>query len=266
MKSFSSHDSIHFDSSRTGNLATASQSVPYHSPYVIDAQRLTRVYRSPAGNTYALRGVTLRVKQGEFLAIMGSSGSGKSTLMSILGCLDTATSGSYYLEGEDIKTKTDDELASIRATRIGFVFQSFNLLPRVSVIRNVMLPLLYTACPVRERIPRARAALRAVSIDEKLFDHMSNELSGGQVQRVAIARALVNSPALILADEPTGNLDSETTDQVLSSFESLHRAGRTIVLITHESDVASRADRCVYIKDGCLYDSVAAMHNARKVV
>lgn len=227
---------------------------------VLEAKNLTRAYRSKAGITYALRGVSFTVKQGEFVAIMGPSGSGKSTLMNILGCLDRPNMGTYLFEGIDVKTYTDNELADIRATRIGFVFQAFNLLPRTTVLRNVMLPLSFTRCPKNEWEPRARAALQAVDLSEQLYSHRSNELSGGQMQRVAIARALVNNPAIILADEPTGNLDTATGEIVLKTLTRLNESGRTIVLITHEPNVARRADRILYIRDGLLrrvYDGVA---------
>jgi putative ABC transport system ATP-binding protein len=219
---------------------------------ILDAWSLTRSYRTKAGETQALRGVSFTIKRGEFVAIMGPSGSGKSTLMNILGCLDRPNTGTYLLEGTDVKTYTDNELADIRATRIGFVFQAFNLLPRTTVLRNVMLPLSFTRCPKHEWEPRARAALQAVDLSERLYNHRSNELSGGQMQRVAIARALVNNPALILADEPTGNLDTVTGEIVLKTLERLHSKGRTIVLITHESPIARRADRILYIRDGLL--------------
>jgi putative ABC transport system ATP-binding protein len=219
---------------------------------VLEVLNLVRVFRSKAGITQALRGVSLTVNQGEFVAIMGPSGSGKSTLLNILGCLDRPSRGTYLLEGTDVSTYADDELADIRATRIGFVFQSFNLLPRTTVLRNVMLPLSFTRCPKHEWESRARAALCAVDLDESLFFHKSNELSGGQMQRVAIARALINNPALILADEPTGNLDTVTGEIILRILSRLHASGRTIVLITHEPDVARRADRTLYIRDGLL--------------
>ncbi|KXB63701.1 MULTISPECIES: ABC transporter ATP-binding protein [Olsenella] len=219
---------------------------------VLDVRDIHRIYETEAGLTHALRGVSLQVRRGEFLCIMGPSGSGKSTLMNTLGCLDTPTSGTYLLEGTDVSTLDDDELAELRATRIGFVFQSFNLLPRSTVLRNVMLPLIYSDCPVREREERAIRALAAVSLPEQYFDHKSNELSGGQMQRVAIARALVNDPALILADEPTGNLDSATGDMVLGTFRRLREEGKTIVLITHDPEVSAWADRTVHIRDGRL--------------
>ncbi|MDR1083199.1 MAG: ABC transporter ATP-binding protein [Coriobacteriales bacterium] len=217
---------------------------------VLEALDLARAYRSKAGVTHALRGVSFAVKQGEFVAIMGPSGSGKSTLMNILGCLDRPNRGIYLLEGTDVKTYSDNELADIRATRIGFVFQAFNLLPHTTVLRNVMLPLSFTRCPKREWEARAWAALHAVGLDERLFAHKSNELSGGQMQRVAIARALVNNPALILADEPTGNLDTAAGEVILSTLSRLRDMGRTIVLITHEPSVVQRVDRVLYIRDG----------------
>ena len=219
---------------------------------VIDVRNVHRIYESAAGYMHALRGVTLQVARGELLCIMGPSGSGKSTLMNTLGCLDTPTSGTYRLEGLDVSTLTDDELAELRATRLGFVFQSFNLLPRATVLRNVVLPLTYTDTPKALRRERAEAALAAVGLPAAYFDHRSNELSGGQMQRVAIARALVNNPAVILADEPTGNLDSATGKMVLETFSRLRDEGKTIVLITHDPDVAAWADRTVHIRDGKL--------------
>ncbi|MCK6139275.1 ABC transporter ATP-binding protein [Slackia exigua] len=219
---------------------------------VLDVRNVHRVYEMKAGFTHALKGVSLTVSKSEFLCIMGPSGSGKSTLMNTLGCLDRPTSGSYFLEGLDVSKLDDDGLAEIRSTRLGFVFQSFNLLPRATVLRNVMLPLIYSDCPVSERTLRAVKALNAVSLPEEYFDHKSNELSGGQMQRVAIARALVNNPALVLADEPTGNLDSATGLMVLKTFRRLSDAGKTVVLITHDAEVCEWADRVVHIRDGKL--------------
>ena len=221
-------------------------------PNVIEAHKLHRIYETAAGLTHALRGVSLSVEKGEFLCIMGPSGSGKSTLMNILGCLDTPTTGSYKLEGLEIADLFDDDLAEIRATRLGFVFQSFNLLPRTTVLRNVMLPLIYSDIPVSERELRAWKALRSVGLPEDYYDHRSNELSGGQIQRVAITRALVNDPAVILADEPTGNLDSATGEMVLKTFRAMQDRGKTIVLITHDPEIAAWADRTVHIRDGRL--------------
>jgi putative ABC transport system ATP-binding protein len=234
---------------------------------VIEVRNLHRIYSTKAGDTYALRGVNLSIARGEFLAIMGPSGSGKSTLMNILGCLDKPTIGEYFFEGVDIASYSDDALADLRATRIGFVFQAFNLLPRATILRNVMLPLMYTLCPRNERAHRARTALSAVGLAESHCDHMSNELSGGQMQRVAIARALVNNPALILADEPTGNLDSATGELVLDLFARLHGMGSTIVLITHDPDVAAHADRTLYIRDGFMFQQLesAGVQASRRI-
>lgn len=219
---------------------------------VIEATNIHRIYETAAGYTHVLRGVSLTVMPGELLAIMGPSGSGKSTLMNTLGCLDTPDSGTYRLEGLDVAELTDEELAYLRCERIGFVFQSFNLLPRATVLRNVMLPLTYGPCPRREREKRAVAALAAAGLPPELYDRKSNELSGGQMQRVAIARALVNDPALILADEPTGNLDTATGELVLACFKRLRNAGKTVVLITHDAEVAAHADRAVHLRDGRL--------------
>ena len=220
---------------------------------VIDIRNIHRIYESSAGYTHALRGVTLTVERGEFLCIMGPSGSGKSTLMNILGCLDTPTTGTYLLEGLDVSRLKDDDLAEVRASRLGFVFQSFNLLPRATVLRNVTLPLTYSEVPAAERKVRAAKALAAVGLQADYFEHRSNELSGGQMQRVAIARALVNNPAVIFADEPTGNLDTATGELIMRVFCDLRNAGKTIVLITHDEEVAAWADRTVHIRDGLMY-------------
>jgi putative ABC transport system ATP-binding protein len=221
---------------------------------ILDVRDLVKIYRAAEDEPPALGGVSLSVERGEFLAIMGPSGSGKSTLMNILGCLDRPTYGTYVLDGVDVSTLDDDQLAEIRATRIGFVFQSFNLLSRSTVIRNVVLPMIYTKVPVRERDERAIAALRSVGLDEATWYHKSNELSGGQMQRVAIARALVNDPAIVLADEPTGNLDTKTGEIILDTFRRLKDQGRTIVLITHEDSVAHHADRVVNLRDGVIVE------------
>lgn len=220
---------------------------------VIDIRGIHRIFESDAGFAHVLHNITFSVQQGEFVAITGPSGSGKSTLMNILGCLDTPTSGTYLLEGLNVAELDDDELAEVRATRIGFVFQSFNLLPRMSVLDNVMLPLAYTQAPRFQREMMAVHTLQAVGLPVDHYDHRTNELSGGQMQRVAIARALVNDPAIILADEPTGNLDSHTGRMVLETFHRLKDTGKTIVLITHDSHVAAEADRIVSIRDGRLY-------------
>lgn len=221
---------------------------------MIELRDITKTYGSGDTAFQALSGVSFTIKDGEFVAIMGPSGSGKSTLMHILGCLDTPTSGTYVLDGIDVSTMTDDELADIRSERIGFVFQSFNLLPRTTVLRNTMLPLIYDSMiSVEEREMRTKQSLSAAGLEEKFEDHYSNQLSGGQIQRVAIARALVNDPSMILADEPTGNLDTKTGEIVLSTFQKLNRDhGRTIILITHEPDVAEHADRIIFIRDGKL--------------
>ncbi len=221
--------------------------------YVLEVENVHRIYESAAGYTHAIRGITLRVPRGEFLCIMGPSGSGKSTLMNILGGLDRPTAGVYKLEGISTSELDDDELAELRARRLGFVFQRYNLLPRATVLRNVMMPLIYTNVPAAERELRAFKTLHVVGLPEEYYDHRSNELSGGQMQRVAIARALVNDPALILADEPTGALDSATSELVMELFAKLSEQGKTIVVITHDPDTSSWGNRTVHIRDGRLF-------------
>lgn len=218
---------------------------------MIECRNITKVYENGDNKTVALKGISFTIADGEFVSIMGPSGSGKSTLMHILGALDAPTSGSYLLDGRDIAQFADDELAEIRREKIGFVFQSFNLLPRTTVFRNVMLPLIYGQTAKSEREQRVTESLKAVAFPEDRYEHHSNQLSGGQMQRVAIARALVNHPSLILADEPTGNLDTKTGDMVLETFERLNREeGHTVIIITHEREVAEHADRILFIRDG----------------
>ena len=218
-------------------------------PPVIDLEDVHKTYRIAAIPVQALRGITLQVQRGEYVAIMGMSGSGKTTLMNIIGCLDTPTTGGYRLNGLDVRTADEDDLADLRNREIGFVFQSFNLIPRTRALANVELPLSYAGLGRSQRRRRALWAMRQVGLANRV-DHLPSELSGGQQQRVAIARALVTNPALILADEPTGNLDTTSTREVLSIFERLSDEGRTIILITHEHEVASRADRVVTLSDG----------------
>ena len=218
---------------------------------VILTHKLARDYDMGGEVVRALRGVNIQIKRNEFVAIMGPSGSGKSTLMNLIGCLDTPTAGEYWLNSQKVSDLSDDELARIRNKEIGFVFQTFNLLPRASALHNVELPLIYAGLPGRERREKAAQALRHVGLGDRM-EHRPNELSGGQRQRVAIARALVNDPSILLADEPTGNLDSATGAEIMKLFEQLHDTGQTIVLVTHESDIAAHALRQIHLRDGLI--------------
>ena len=219
------------------------------SGIVIQVEDLWKTYEMGAEKLHALRGVSLEIKKGEYVAIMGPSGSGKSTLMNLIGCLDSPTKGKYWLAGKLVSELNDDELAYIRNKEIGFVFQTFNLLPRATALHNVELPLVYAGVPAKDRQERAKGALDKVELSSRM-SHRPNELSGGQRQRVAIARALVNNPSILLADEPTGNLDSKTGVEIMALFAKLHETGNTIVLVTHEPDVAAYAHRSIHIRDG----------------
>jgi putative ABC transport system ATP-binding protein len=216
---------------------------------VIRTTELSKTYQMGAEEVHALRGVSLEIKKGEYVAIMGPSGSGKSTLMNLIGCLDSPSAGQYWLAGRLVSELDDDELAYIRNKEIGFVFQTFNLLPRATALHNVELPLIYNGTPAEERLEKAKQALNRVELTDRMH-HKPNELSGGQRQRVAIARALVNSPSIVLADEPTGNLDSKTGEEIMALFAHLHGQGNTIILVTHENDIAQHAHRIIYIRDG----------------
>ena len=217
--------------------------------HLIEMSELTRVYDLGQEKIWALRGVDLKIEHGEYVAIMGPSGSGKSTLMNVIGCLDTPTSGRYILDGVAVETMTEDELAAIRNKKIGFVFQTFNLLARTTALHNVELPLIYARIPRTQRRELAEEALAAVGLQDRMT-HQPNELSGGQRQRVAIARALVNKPSLLLADEPTGNLDSQTGREILDLFRELSSRGNSIIMVTHEEDVSREAQRVIHIRDG----------------
>ena len=216
---------------------------------LIETVDLWKTYRMGAEDVHALCGVSIQIERGEYAAIMGPSGSGKSTLMNVIGCLDTPTTGAYRLNGREVGQMTDNELARIRNEEIGFIFQTFNLLPRATALRNVELPLVYAAMGVKEREQRACAVLEAVELGDRM-NHRPSELSGGQRQRVAIARALVNNPSILLADEPTGNLDTKTGQEIMALFDGLHQAGNTIILVTHEADVAGCARRTIQLRDG----------------
>jgi len=229
---------------------------------IIEVSNLTKIYNTAAGETIALNDVSFTIKKGEFVAIMGPSGSGKSTLMHLLGCLDTPTSGTYILDGENVEKLTDDELADIRNRKIGFIFQAFNLLPRTTVLQNVMLPMRYAGISEEERRKRATKYLEMVGLGERL-DHTSNQISGGQQQRVAIARGLTMDPALLLADEPTGNIASAQAEEVMAIFQDINEKGHTVVMITHEPDIASHAKRIITVKDGKLLSDRINPHQVK---
>ena len=222
---------------------------------LIELKAVAKVYDMGAEKVHALNGVDLEIQSGEYVAIMGASGSGKSTLMNLLGCLDTPSSGSYVLNGAAVQGMDDTQLAGIRNREIGFVFQTFNLLARTDALHNVELPLIYSGMPRKERRERAAEALRKVGLADRM-SHQSNEMSGGQRQRVAIARALVNRPSILLADEPTGNLDSKTSAEIMQLFDELHRSGNTVILVTHEPEIAAHADRQVVLRDGVVISDV----------
>jgi putative ABC transport system ATP-binding protein len=224
---------------------------------VIVTDNLWKTYEMGDQEVHALRGVNLRIRHNEYVAIMGPSGSGKSTLMNLIGCLDSPSQGKYWLNGHDVSELNDDELARIRNKEIGFVFQTFNLLARATALHNVELPLIYNGTPAGEREQRAKAALESVNLSSRML-HKPNELSGGQRQRVAIARALINNPSIILADEPTGNLDSKTGDEIMALFDVLHARGNTIIVVTHEPDIAEFAHRIVTIRDGVIASDQAS--------
>lgn len=231
---------------------------------MIVCEDIGKIYKNGDTETSVLRNISFEIESGEFVAIMGPSGSGKSTLMHILGALDSPTSGKYFLDKKDVSKLSDDELAEVRKKKIGFVFQSFNLLSRSTVLRNVMLPMIYNEIPKDQRLSSARHALEAAGLPEDRWEHLSNQLSGGQMQRVAIARALVNNPSIILADEPTGNLDSQTGEIVLGTFQELNEDNQhTIILITHELYVAEHADRIIHIQDGKILED---KKNSKKIV
>ncbi len=230
------------------------------SDVLIKTEDLWKTYVMGAEEIHALRGVSFEIRRGEYVAIMGPSGSGKSTMMNLIGCLDTPTKGNYYLNSKLVSEMNDDDLAHIRNKEIGFVFQTFNLLARATALHNVELPLIYNGTPAHERKERAMKALQAVDLGERMY-HKPNELSGGQRQRVAVARALVNNPSIILADEPTGNLDSATSNEIMALFDTLHKRGNTIILVTHEQDIAQHAKRAIRLLDGNIASDEPVAHN-----
>lgn len=231
---------------------------------IIKLEDIVKIYQMGTNSLKVLKSISLNIMRNEYVALMGPSGSGKSTLMNILGCLDTPTSGAYFLNGQDVSKMTDDELADVRNIEIGFVFQQFNLLPRLNAAENVALPLIYAGVPKKERMERAMEALKKVGLDDRSH-HKPNEMSGGQIQRVAIARALINNPSILLADEPTGNLDSKTSIEVMEIFGKIQSSGNTVVLVTHEEDIAAYAKRIIRLRDGVIESDMAkeemlAMH------
>jgi putative ABC transport system ATP-binding protein len=234
---------------------------------IIKIEKLRRTFRVGNEDVHALKGINLTVRQGEFVSIMGASGSGKSTLLNILGCLDTPTSGEYQIDGIPVSQRSKNELATIRNRKIGFIFQSYNLLPRTSALENVELPLLYNSMySTKERLEKAREALIAVKLEDRMM-HLSNQLSGGQQQRVAIARALVNDPVILLADEATGNLDTKTAYEIMSLFQELHQTGKTIVFVTHEKEIADFTQRTIVLRDGyIIHDAMLEPKSAAKAL
>lgn len=232
---------------------------------LIQVRDLAKIYQVGSQEVHALRSIDLNIRKNEFVALMGPSGSGKSTLMNILGCLDSPSRGAYYLNGQDVSNMDDDQLADVRNREIGFIFQTFNLLPRYTALENVALPLIYKGIPKKERLKRAAEVLNQVGLSDRM-NHKSNELSGGQRQRVAVARALVNRPSIILADEPTGNLDTKTSYEIMALIDDIHRTGNTIILVTHEEDIALHAKRIIRLRDGLVEsDHASVTQNADNV-